>query len=772
MDKKRFLKKTGYLIGTFLLLFPVLAFAFETKFPAIPGVPSPTNLLSFINYLYYFLLVVGSMVSSLSLIYGGVIYFFSSNNPGKTFFARQQIFSSFTGLGILLLSFVILNFLNPNLTIIKLPNTPTISGPGLSPIISPEKHIISYWELPMGEVEDDVLNKTNALVQPVDLAGKVEEAVKELEEESKKLEILLKSCKCSNLNPDCDNECAQLECKNLFDETADQRDLCPNLDEIEDQQDKIKAAQAKLKLARESLLFAKINLEITLIKLSVTRSLLKSCLSSPMDLNTFLGIQDMEGIEKKKFFNDTSAKSHPLTFYCDLDEEFVSEMLEFWESALAEMLTRLEPADKYCSLIGTCSDGVGYCSFENMKRYFINDETSHMFSAICQRESSGNPLALNDGCLTGSSLDYSVGLMQINLLAYCTEAISYNLATKKCTVLNQAKLNQCVQKYQNVDNNLKKAVAIFALQGYGAWGAAYACGFVDGCENPPAPPPVVENNYIGVTKIPNPRGPFQNNQLPFSVQYTTTVTAKQQKLTNIQFQYNCKVTKGGSSISCPSLSTSIPTPPAEISPGNPFTFSYRQTYTTGFQNSLVTDTITVTAIPSGASSQTSTASVNIIVGNPPTGCFALNESWSANSDYKTKLESAIAYLVSSYPAYATKICSGGNLELRYNSAGNGNLWGMYHGSYVDFFPKGITNVRYILFHEACHALMDRIPAIFAQYLDYPGILNETLPYCFYAYGSDKEERLCEAISFYANDPCGNFRSRNPIHYQFVKDFVY
>ena len=62
MDKKRFLKKIGYLLGSFLLLLPVLVFAFETKFPQIPGVPIPTDLSSFINYLYYLLLVVGVII--------------------------------------------------------------------------------------------------------------------------------------------------------------------------------------------------------------------------------------------------------------------------------------------------------------------------------------------------------------------------------------------------------------------------------------------------------------------------------------------------------------------------------------------------------------------------------------------------------------------------------------------------------------------------------------------------------------------------------------
>ncbi|MBU4351175.1 hypothetical protein L6250_03420 [Candidatus Parcubacteria bacterium] len=642
MDKKRFLKKVGYLFGAFLLLLPILAFAFETKFPVIPGVPSPSDFTSFVNYLYYFLLIVGSMVSLLSLIYGGIIYFFSGGNPGKTFFAKQQIYASFTGLGILLLSFVILNFLNPNLTITRLPNVPTISGPGLAPLIPPEQRVISYWELPIGELEDDVLNKTSALIQPVDLSKPVEDLVKELENESIYLQTLLQSCKCSNLKSECDNQCSGLGCKDLLGGTADKIDLCPNLGEIQAQENKIKAVQVRLKTAWKPLLIASIDAKIAMVKLIAARSLLKECLPSPMDLKTFLGIQDMEGIEKKEFFDDTSSKKHPLTFYCDLDEDLVLHMSE------------------------------------------------NMGMAIYQLE---------------------------------------------------------LERDRDIDDSITTP------------------------GTPPGPP---ENPHIGVTKTPVPSGPFQNSQLPFSAEYRITITAKQQKLTNIQFQYECKVSKEGSSIPCPNLNPSIPTPPVEISPGNPFTFSYRQIYTTGFQNSLVIDTIKVKATPAGVSNQTGIASVSIAIGSPPTGCFVFDQSWSANPTYKADLESAIAFLVSSYPTYASKVCSGGTLELRYNPAGLYNYWGYYHGTWIEFFPLGAANARYILIHEACHALVDRISSLWPQYTSYPGIFNET-PRCFYSYGADLyEERLCEAVTFYAI-PCSrnaNFNLTYPIHYQFVKNHVY
>ncbi len=506
MDKKRFLKNIGFLLASSILALPILALAFETKFPVIPGVPSPSDLLSFINYLYYFLLIVGSMVSLLSLIYGGIIYFFSGGNPGKTIFAKQQIFASFTGLGILLLSFVILNFLNPNLTITKLPNLPIISGPGLAPIIPPEQRVMSYWELPIGELETDVLNKTAVLIQPIDLSKPVEDLVKELENESIYLKTLLESCECSNLFSDCDDaQCNnQLECKKeSWGGTPDKIDLCPNLTIIENQQEKIEIVQNNLKLARKSLLTASISAKIAIIKLITARNLLKACLPSPMDLNTFLGIQDVQGIEKKILFDNTSLKKHPLTFYCDLNEDFVLASMNYLGTKIQELLARISFEPGGCA--GDCPEGTDDCAFSNLRNYFPTEQAAREASIICQGESSSIPEGNDNlGCfnvnLSERTADYSIGLFQINLLAHCPQAITYTLNPITCAIINQQKLNQCVEYYHIPENNIEKAVALYneslSINGSGwyPWlNTASRCELMSGlpeCEEDNPPPPI------------------------------------------------------------------------------------------------------------------------------------------------------------------------------------------------------------------------------------------------------------------------------------------
>ncbi len=113
---------------------------------------------------------------------------------------------------------------------------------------------------------------------------------------------------------------------------------------------------------------------------------------------------------------------------------------------------------------GVCSGGSNFCAVSSLKQYFGNDETKALkASIICKRESGGNPAALNKGCLTGVSADYSVGLFQINMLVQCPGAFSnYTINPPTCAVANQAKLDACVAKYSDPIENTKKMAEMSA----------------------------------------------------------------------------------------------------------------------------------------------------------------------------------------------------------------------------------------------------------------------------------------------------------------------
>jgi len=136
----------------------------------------------------------------------------------------------------------------------------------------------------------------------------------------------------------------------------------------------------------------------------------------------------------------------------------------------------------------------------------------------------------------------------------------------------------------------------------------------------------VESPYIRVIKTAEPRV-LTNDQLPYPVQYTIQITAKQGALTNITYNNECSViwdNNRGTPPGCPSAS--IPDPPDAIPAGTTFTFTYTMTFTlppTDYTDTLVVDVFTVSAdAPVGTSTNRSTASgtATVRIGNPPDEC--------------------------------------------------------------------------------------------------------------------------------------------------------
>lgn len=120
------------------------------------------------------------------------------------------------------------------------------------------------------------------------------------------------------------------------------------------------------------------------------------------------------------------------------------------------------------------------------------DEKAQIAATICMRESGGNANIINCRCLNPgdgvdndgdglidcsdpngdeSSLDYSVGLFQINLLAHCNHQTfeyarsdppwcPYGLAAPWCIINDQETLNECVDFYTIPEENARKMVSL------------------------------------------------------------------------------------------------------------------------------------------------------------------------------------------------------------------------------------------------------------------------------------------------------------------------
>ena len=129
----------------------------------------------------------------------------------------------------------------------------------------------------------------------------------------------------------------------------------------------------------------------------------------------------------------------------------------------------------------------GWCSVSTLSRYFPPGTPASIIrnaSIVCNIESGGYTNALNDGCLCGRSVDYSVGLFQINLLPSnrCPGAFSgYTWSPPSCTINDLEALQQCTQDYLDPETNIEKAVRMINDGQWCSWAAARSCGIATGC---------------------------------------------------------------------------------------------------------------------------------------------------------------------------------------------------------------------------------------------------------------------------------------------------
>lgn len=130
-----------------ILTFPFPLFGLELSYPPLPGVSPPQpgiSLEEFLRYLYHLFLFIGVIIAFLVLIYGGFLYLISLTNPFRLREAREKIISAFLGLLILFSSHLILQAIDPSLTIFQLPQKFLVFSPPPSPKIDIPERMPNY----------------------------------------------------------------------------------------------------------------------------------------------------------------------------------------------------------------------------------------------------------------------------------------------------------------------------------------------------------------------------------------------------------------------------------------------------------------------------------------------------------------------------------------------------------------------------------------------------------------------------------------------------
>ena len=121
------------IIFGFLFALGVVAKELEVDWPTAPGgkeLTSDSTLVDFIEYSYHWAILLGGLAAFFALILAGFKYLTSVGDPTKMREARDRIIAAILGLVLLLSTFIILNTLNPELTVLKAPTT-TVGGFGI-----------------------------------------------------------------------------------------------------------------------------------------------------------------------------------------------------------------------------------------------------------------------------------------------------------------------------------------------------------------------------------------------------------------------------------------------------------------------------------------------------------------------------------------------------------------------------------------------------------------------------------------------------------------
>ncbi|MBM4177506.1 hypothetical protein FJ208_01765, partial [Candidatus Gribaldobacteria bacterium] len=135
--KKRSLFLTGVFMGAVLL--PIVCFGqinLEQDYPSWSSDPKTSlqstvkanSLGQTIQFFVTWAIIISVLLAGLSLIYGGVLYLVSAGKTNQTTQAKQRIRESFIGLLILAGSYLVLQFINPQVTILQIKKTEVSSG--------------------------------------------------------------------------------------------------------------------------------------------------------------------------------------------------------------------------------------------------------------------------------------------------------------------------------------------------------------------------------------------------------------------------------------------------------------------------------------------------------------------------------------------------------------------------------------------------------------------------------------------------------------------
>lgn len=117
------------LLIALILPFSVSAIKLNLTYPVLPGAPDincdpgkcEQGLDDVVAWLYVLIVTISGLAAFVMIVWGGVQWMTSAGNPTKTSDAKDRIQKALLGLLLVLASFLILQVINPDLTLLRLP---------------------------------------------------------------------------------------------------------------------------------------------------------------------------------------------------------------------------------------------------------------------------------------------------------------------------------------------------------------------------------------------------------------------------------------------------------------------------------------------------------------------------------------------------------------------------------------------------------------------------------------------------------------------------
>jgi hypothetical protein len=301
-----------------------------------------------------------------------------------------------------------------------------------------------------------------------------------------------------------------------------------------------------------------------------------------------------------------------------------------------------------------------------------------------------------------------------------------------------------------------------------------------------------DNPYMLVTKtaIPSKIGNAQGGST-VQVSYTVSIKALKENLTNVKvISSKCNVVTKDRSVACPKENIPELASDFTVSPTSTHTFTFTGEYNSNYNDSLIFDSVTISATTSKGESITTSGSATVCIGDCPTDCVKvadLAQKWPGN--LKSNSESALGILSGEYQGFMAKVCSNNEtINICYSPKDISPGYYAWHvaNAYKDncdvyFNEKGLQSENDALFlitHELSHHVQSIYGGWKNEY-ENSGAWSEISSGGFCTYKDTKgseTESMAEANGLFAAIPswgscAANYRNLYPRNFMFAEKFM-